>query len=179
MGLGREAMLVTGGQFLGSKNAPGPGQYNTRDVNKTKISFTFRPKTSLDNMLTSSKTPGPGSYTSIDATNNSGKYVVSTHNNSRAPRFNPPTAKGGLKMSNEPGPGNYQYSKVTDINKTGSYFVSKFRSNLARSFGGSPRKTGQLGYFENTPGPGNYRLPSDFGEYKPMKSQSLFRNQSS
>jgi len=28
------------------------------------------------------------------------------------------------------------------------------------------RRTGSMGYFEKTPGPGNYRIPSDFGYYE-------------
>ena len=47
-------------------------------------------------------------------------------------------------IANDPGPG--QYDLKTDINKSGSYFVSRFRSSVGRSFGTSPRRTGQLGY---------------------------------
>mmetsp|Transcript_40420 Transcript_40420/g.35879 ORF Transcript_40420/g.35879 Transcript_40420/m.35879 type:complete len:158 (+) Transcript_40420:321-794(+) len=157
-------MLVTGGQYVGDKTSPGPGAYNCREINKKVIAFTFRPKTTADNMITSKHGPGPGAYTSIDATNVQGRYVVSSHKGSRAPKINPPKAGGnGLRMSNDPGPG--QYDLKTDINKSGSYFVSRFRSSVGRSFGTSPRRTGQLGYFENTPGPGSYRLPSDFPHF--------------
>lgn len=38
-------MLVTGGQYVGDKYSPGPGAYNTREINKTTIAFSFRPRT--------------------------------------------------------------------------------------------------------------------------------------
>ena len=50
-------------------------------------------------MITSKHGPGPGAYTSIDATNVQGRYVVSSHKGSRAPKINPPKAGGnGLRM---------------------------------------------------------------------------------
>lgn len=44
-GLSREAMAVTGGFFVGDKNSPGPGSYDTRETNKTKISYSFKART--------------------------------------------------------------------------------------------------------------------------------------
>jgi hypothetical protein len=38
------------------------------------------------------------------------------------------------------------------------------------------RRTGSLGIFEKTPGPGTYRLPSDFGYYE-SKAKSQEKNE--
>jgi len=38
------------------------------------------------------------------------------------------------------------------------------------------RRTGSLGMFEKTPGPGTYRLPSDFGYYE-SKAKSQEKNE--
>lgn len=43
-------MAVTGGQFVGDKNSPGPGAYDTRETGKTKLSFSFRPRTTVGNL---------------------------------------------------------------------------------------------------------------------------------
>ena len=69
------------------------------------------------------------------------------------------------------------------MSSKGSYFVSKFKGSLCRSFGHSMRKsisTGGIGKINdiwwitmlfrgNVPGPGTYRLPSDFGYYESAK----------
>lgn len=45
---------------------------------------------------------------------------------------------------------------------------SKLQNCLTSTFHGSERKF--LGNKTNTPGPGNYRLPSDFGYYDSVKN---------
>lgn len=50
----------------------------------------------------------------------------------------------------------------------GKYVNSKFQNCLTSTFHGSERKF--LGNKTNTPGPGNYRLPSDFGYYDSVKN---------
>jgi len=47
-------MLVTGGQYVGDKTSPGPGAYDTRDINKTVIGYTFK-----------GRTTAPGKYQTI------------------------------------------------------------------------------------------------------------------
>lgn len=58
------------------------------------------------------------------------------------------------------------------MNKTGSYFVSKFMSSMCRTHYHSERKTLSPNTNTKTPGPGNYRLPSDFGYYEAKKKLS-------
>jgi len=38
-------MASTGSQNAGEKASPGPAAYDVRELNKSKISFTFRPRT--------------------------------------------------------------------------------------------------------------------------------------
>ncbi len=61
-----------------------------------------------------------------------------------------------------PGPGNYALISATS--RTGTYFLSRFRSSACRRFGSELRST--LALFPVSPGPGTYRLPSEFGHYE-------------
>jgi len=72
-----------------------------------------------------------------------------------------------------PGPGNY--STGFGISKEGKYFNSKFHSSKCRSFSKSARATLELFGVKN-PGPGQYRLPSEFGYYE---SKQNYNNQHS
>lgn len=58
------------------------------------------------------------------------------------------------------------------MSKQGSYFVSKFMGSMCRTHYHSERNTlaGMRG--TTTPGPGNYRLPSDFGYYEAKKKNA-------
>jgi Sperm-tail PG-rich repeat len=61
-----------------------------------------------------------------------------------------------------PGPG--EYSPKGEFSKTGEYFLSKFRSTGAKTLYKSRRETLQhLNVDKYCPGPGMYKLPSDFG----------------
>jgi len=167
-GLSREAMAATGGQFVGDKKSPGPGAYDTRETNKTALSYSFRPRTNME-ILTSPKfVPGPGTYPIVEGVSPKGTYPVSKFKNSGATLFSPPRSKrfADLKSAN-PGPGTYNPS--ASLTDDGSYFVSKFRSSMCRTFSHGVRKNASLGSFEYTPGPGSYRLPSDFGYYESSK----------
>jgi hypothetical protein len=66
------------------------------------------------------------------------------------------------------------------MNKDGSYFVSKFRSSMCRTHYHSKRSTLERARLD-TPGPGSYRLPSDFGYYESKnikKVEGMGRSQS-
>jgi len=170
-GLSREQMLVTGGQYVGDKTSPGPGAYNTREINKTNISYSFRPRTNAENLVSSKHVPGPGTYTTVGTIDPKGRYNVSKFKNSGATIINPSRSHEiNDKKKNDPGPGAYDLK--TGINTSGAYFVSKFKSNLARSFGHSIRKNASSNTLGSTPGPGSYRLPSEFGHYEGPGSKS-------
>jgi hypothetical protein len=65
-----------------------------------------------------------------------------------------------------PGPGSYTPQGV-DLSPKGKYISSKLHNCLTSSFEGSSRKF--MGERTNTPGPGNYKLPSEFGYYESRK----------
>ncbi len=48
------------------------------------------------------------------------------------------------------------------MSATGVYWYSKFRNSGSNRFGKQKRRS-ITGYIENTPGPGSYKIPSDFG----------------
>jgi len=65
-----------------------------------------------------------------------------------------------------PGPGHYRDRNI--MNKEGQYVLSTNRSDGQRPFLQDKREL-KLEGNRYTPGPGNYRMPSDFGHYdKPM-----------
>lgn len=167
-GLSREAMAITGGFFVGEKKSPGPGAYDTRETGKKKLSYSFRPRTNMDNMNSLKHVPGPGTYQSVETITPKGKYFVSKFKSSGATLVSPARSKrfNELKPGN-PGPGTYETPKT--IEDDGSYFVSKFRSSFCRSFSHAMRKNASLENIEATPGPGTYKLPSEFGHYESSK----------
>lgn len=65
-----------------------------------------------------------------------------------------------------PGPDSYSVQGI-DLSPKGKYISSKLHNCLTSTFHGSERKF--LGNKTITPGPGNYRLPSDFGYYDSAK----------
>jgi hypothetical protein len=66
-----------------------------------------------------------------------------------------------------PGPGAYDVSAYQDISPKGKYCLSSSQNCLAKSFGSSQREDVLLNKL--TPGPGNYRIPSEFGYYASKK----------
>lgn len=66
---------------------------------------------------------------------------------------------------NEPGPG--AYAHIESVSKTGSYFLNKFKNSGAPIFP-KQRRLAELdtSAIRNiTPGPGTYRVQSEFGFY--------------
>jgi len=167
-GLSRDAMHITGGSFVGDKSSPGPGAYDVREKGKTKISFTFRPRTTTDNLTSPKFVPGPGTYPVLETISPKGKYPVSKYKGSGATLIAPSRSQRFTELKpGFPGPGTYEPG--TTISKDGSYFVSKFQASLCRTFSHSMRKNASMTNVSTTPGPGSYRLPSDFGYYESAK----------
>ena len=102
--------------------------------------------------------------------NKTGAYFLKKIKNSCASTFNPRKSERFKYAANKvPGPGAYDLNQ-TNLSPDGKYFPSKFRSSLVRSFPHSLRKTVSMNslsnlYANSAPGPGNYRLPSEFGHY--------------
>jgi len=169
-GLSREAMAVTGGQFVGEKKSPGPGAYDVRESGKTKISYSFRPRTTVEALVSPKYVPGPGTYPIPETINERGNYHNSKFGNSRATLFSPPHSKRFYELkAGYPGPGTY--TNPPSIKENGSYFVSKFQSSMCRTFSHGMRgKDNSVPTFKATPGPGSYKIPSEFGHYESAKA---------
>lgn len=60
-------------------------------------------------------------------------------------------------------PGPAHYNPKIGMADDGRYYLSNFNSSKCRSFPHDMRRTGSVGTFTKTPGPGSYRLPSEFG----------------
>lgn len=169
-GLSREAMQVTGSQFVGEKKSPGPAAYDVRETNKAKISYSFRPRTTIEALVSPKYVPGPGTYPIPETINARGNYHNSKFTDSRATLISPPRSKRFVELKpGNPGPGTYENSGT--LNPNGSYYLSKFRSSFCRTFSHSMRKDTSNPSFVGSPGPGSYKIPSEFGHYESAKAQ--------
>ena len=103
--------------------------------------------------------PGPGSYMDQTALSPLGNYSISEYVNSRAARINT-----GRRFQTHhkmvPGPGTYEeVGRVAQGHQTISSFKSVLTKNLNTSAEKCPGKSSRF----ESPGPGTYRPPSDFG----------------
>mmetsp|Transcript_10388 Transcript_10388/g.7752 ORF Transcript_10388/g.7752 Transcript_10388/m.7752 type:complete len:135 (+) Transcript_10388:424-828(+) len=132
----------------------------------------MRPKTTALQLQTVLN-PGPGQYEPKPSLNPTGTYFVSKFRNSFAQTMAPARSQRFISLKNSPqnlNPGPGQYSPhAGEIDRAGSYFVSKFKSSMCRSHYHANRVTLSASRM-STPGPGSYRLPSDFGYYVSKKA---------
>jgi len=101
--------------------------------------------------------------------NKSGSNFSSKFKDHKAMVFTNSQDRFRKAISGYPGPGNYNTRNV-ELNKEGRYSLSKMQNSKVRSFGSSARKSlnersQSNSQFILAPGPGNYRIPSDFGYY--------------
>jgi len=163
-------MITTGGQYVGDKNSPGPGAYDTREINKVRIGFTFKSRTADSDTLTTQRSvPGPGAYPSNTSINPKGKYTASKYKNTQTTIIAPPkSARFPTSRDGQyPGPGSYDLKTVLSES-----FVSKFKSSMGKTFGHNMRATLTLSTKNIAPGPGAYKMPSDFGYYESAQPQT-------
>lgn len=154
---------------------PGPGSYNVlpTDFGQFASKFSMRPRTGRA-FASRSQTPGPGTYKPKLEISPTGFYFASNVPSSRAPRIAPCSEiakKIRRKGQDAPGPGTY--SPKTEIVKDGTYFLSHIPSTQCRTFGRSTRSSSVNRI--QTPGPGSYRVPSDFGFYDTPVTASIRR----
>lgn len=119
------------------------------------------------------KIPGPGKYPVTFCISETGNYFLSKYKNSGAKNFSKLDNRCKTTENRVPGPGHYDTSKV-DLTPTGRYATSKIHNCTSRKFEGFSGR-GTFVNDKKTPGPGNYKLPSDFGHYsskKGLKRQS-------
>ena len=146
---------------------PGPGAYSFTPKFSNegrKISLTGRGKEPGGK----DPVPGPGAY-EAKVSNSPGSYVVSTIKNLEVYSFSPRSSKFPKSLASEaPAPGTYNIDKgFTGFDKV----LSTCKSSGSIKFGFTGR---EFNYgIKNTPGPGSYRIPSEFGYYEaPAKSQT-------
>jgi hypothetical protein len=163
---------------------PGPGTYTSSlySVGTEGRKFAFQGRTnntngkySLHNLNFAKEplhqnikknSPGPGAYGYGIEINKYGIYKLSTVGNSRAAAWSPSKKRfiDDLRHKRDiPGPGDYHPSD--QINGSGQYLLSNFKSYGTRKY--MPDSTlssrGPAPLKSETPGPGSYQAPSDFG----------------
>jgi len=122
----------------------------------------------MANIMIKSAVPGPGTYEPATNLSSIGKYPISTLPNSKAANWSPSKKRFYDSVQHTkylPGPGAYNPSDVEST--SGGYIVSNFRNTGNVKFikpkiglrSRTPNNKNRL----NTPGPGTYLLPSDFG----------------
>ena len=177
------------------KAIPGPGTYSIpakigneaskyslrgRNLNHRKLrSLTF-----IVMLTTVRQNPGPGAYDPPSSLQANGKYFEAKLKNSGAPTFSLPSLQRFKeKLDYRPGPG--AYNLKVGISDSTSFYLSTFTSPKTRTFYHSDRKTIDITkdakskfyhFYSNVvidlPGPGNYKMPSDFGHYEAKNSVS-------
>lgn len=173
-------MVVTGPlmETIRNKN-PGPGTYE-KDSNllANKLAYTFNGKMYKEDRE-KMKIPGPGKYPVTFCISETGNYFLSKYKNSGVKNFSKLDNRCKTTENRVPGPGHYDTSKA-DLSPTGRYVTSKIHNCLNRRFEGFSGR-GEIADRKNTPGPGNYKLPSDFGHYVSKKTniQKRFHKSSS
>ena len=112
------------------------------------------------------KFPGPGSYNATNATDNKLGHVVSSKFRSSG---GPVIARSGKRFDNRdqrrsmeiPGPGTY----------TANY--KQRQRNFGVAVFGSEKRLNTSSMRRGTPGPGTYRVQSDFGFYDPSDTFNM------
>lgn len=157
----REQTVPIEGVVPPDPDIPGPGTYDVLagDFGYKGRKYSLRPRTGSPEEKRVPM-PGPGSYDPRGNLSDVGYYFPSRYPSSRAPKISPAPQLSPTEQSTAPGPGTYD--PRTNLSKTGEYYISAFRSSQCRTFGRARRTHSMRAA---TPGPGAYRLPSDFGYY--------------
>lgn len=170
-GLSRSKIAIRGKLPNKVNNVPGPFRYSVPSVTNP-ISYSFRIRTKSRQR---DAVPGPGKYGVKPTINKTGIYHLSRYKNSCATRINKPQRLIKLKKTQNPAP--WHYKDVDSMNKTGKYFLTRLKSSGCRTFGIADRNTLGLNlekiHQDTCPGPGSYRLPSEFGHYKSSRVSTM------
>ena len=148
-------------------SSPGPAAYGDLAVfgkEGTKISFSGKPKgTYFDRSKENDGTP---LYNPEDK-NAKGRYVLSNYKSPTGIIMIKPSKSKSKERENSPGPADYDVSTVLKPNFKGEIYVSKYKTPKGFTFKGK----GKLN--ERTvegPGPGEYKVFSEFGYDKISKN---------
>lgn len=149
------------------KSIPGAGSINIRrpfgeDARKFSI---IGKGGNTDRVIKLKNEPGPGEYKAISI-NLNGKYPISNMKNtcsitfsmSKEKRFNYSNKK------NTPAPNHYDIRPLID--GKGFCFISKYKSHAGVRIVGKGKDLNTLSTSMKSPGPGKYRVFSEFGIYE-------------
>lgn len=146
--------------------------------------FSFRRRTIDGNdpnfHIRKQKLPGPGHYGVNHGLgiNKIGKYYLSNMKNSQASVFSPSKRfrESSSTLTTKPGPGTYEPTDIRENSeKVRTMLLSHFRTNMPSRMvqpyftqagerpGTTDRSNMNTSRIGETPGPGTYILPSDFG----------------
>ena len=143
---------------------PGPGTYNFQDPLKSSKNFSFRIRTKP--LESNNIEVGPGQYSIPETINAKTFNFNSKFKNIATAKIMPDTHVQRRVPRNQSEPAFYDLK--TEINTKGLYFSSKLRNSRCRSFGKASRMFNRAPSAK--PGPGAYRIPSDFGFYVSSKA---------
>lgn len=117
--------------------------------------------------------PGPGTYEHLNATQTS---FYTTNSKEKLDRL-PKDKKRFPVVSGEKLPGPGYYSPRNQFSNRGVYIVSNNKNSLGSSFGREKRGSGTVnGRNKETPGPGTYKLQSEFGFDVSIDSSTMFNH---
>ena len=147
-------------------NKPGPGAY-TPVFPKSQVTVTFRIKTASKKQ--GNENIGPGKYEYCSSFQPCNRIINSKYKSTKNVKI-PPIRNISLKNLNSPQKPNENpltCDMTHQINKQGVFFNSKYHNSKCRSFSKADRECKNR--LANTPGPGNYIMPSEFGFYSSSK----------
>jgi len=150
-------------EFYHDKSFPGPGQYKyTKPFGSQALKYSLYGRQPDKGLGTKSKIPGPGTY-QLTELKPDGKYTISRFRNTTGIIWGSSKEKrfSYKEKINAPGPGKYEIRPL--ITGEGKIFNSKHKSNMGKTMG--------CKFFDpssklKTPGPGSYRMFSEFGIYE-------------
>ena len=157
-------------KFGGQK--PGPGAY-TPVLPKSQVTVTFRIKTASKKH--GNENIGPGKYEFCPSFQPCKRIINSKFKSTKNIKF-PPLRNTSLQQLNSPHKSKREQLSNGDtlicdmthqINKQGIFFNSKYHNSNCRSFSKAERE--RRDKLVNTPGPGSYAMPSEFGFYTSSK----------
>ena len=144
------------------KDVPGPGKYyylKPFGSDCPKYSMKGRNENPVTRKGEFVPSPAPNLYSNVYKMNVSGRYPMSNVRNVNSVRMNyDKTRRSDYVINKNPGPGAYEKKTLL-----GRIIDSKYTSYEARSILGRHKIIDSR---SNYPGPGSYKLPSDFGQYQ-------------
>lgn len=150
---------------------PGPGAYTPILPKSGKVpTFHIR----LSNTKTKNENIGPGKYDVVSSFQPSKPILNSKFRSAKNTKFAPIREihqnenKTGDDKNRRSAAPMFLFDKTYQINKNGIFFNSKYKNSMCRYFGKEDRQC--FKQFNDYPGPGNYRQPSEFGFYESSRA---------